>query len=311
MDAWPVERERLTAAGPVLAVRAAVLQAIRAFFARQGFLEVETPVHTPVPMLELHIDAMASESAFLRTSPELHMKKLVAAGQRRLFQLGPCFRRGERGRFHNPEYTMLEWYRADAGYLDVLRDAEMLLRDVAAAAVGAPEFRWQGARVDLAAPWARLTVEDAFERYAGWNPVTAYDADRFDLDLVGKVEPALPRDRPVVLMDYPAGAAALARLKPGSPAVAERWELYLAGVELANAYGELTDPAEQRARFAGWASARKAMGHPEYPVDENFLAALADMPPTAGIALGVDRLVMLLADAPSLDRVLPFREPTE
>ncbi len=270
-----------------------MLSGIRHFFAQRNFLEVETPVRLPCPALETHIDAEPSGDWFLRTSPELHMKRLLAAGFERIFQIGPCFRRGERGERHHPEFTMLEWYRTGTDYLGILDDTKALL-----AAAGLPERRWEV-----------IPVSEAFLRWAGWDPSQAYDAARFELDLVDKVEPALPRDRAVVLIDYPAEAAALSRRKPDAPHLAERWELYLDGIEIANAYSELTDPEEQRRRFAEAARARAAMGKPVYAVDEAFLAALeAGLPPCGGIALGIDRLVMALAGATSLDVVIPFRE---
>ncbi len=291
-----------------LAVRSRMLAAIRAFFADRGFLEVETPVRVAAPALEAHIDAEPSGDRWLRTSPELHMKRLLAAGWPRLVQMGPCFRRGERGALHHPEYTMLEWYRAPGDAEAILGDLRALLPEAARGAVGRPVARRGGIDIALDGPWEILTVADAFRRWAGWNPVEAFDADRFDLDLVDRVEPAMPRDRPVVLTGYPAAAAALARLKPSDPRVAERWELYVGGVELANAYSELTDPAEQRARFEDCAADRRARGRDVYPLDEAFLESLASMPPAGGVALGVDRLAMLLAGTASLDAVMAFRE---
>jgi lysyl-tRNA synthetase class 2 len=285
--------------------RSHALAAMREFFRARDFVEVETPVRIPAPALELHIDAPAAgPGAWLRTSPELHMKRLLAAGCERIFQLGPCFRAGEQGRRHNPEFTMLEWYRAHAGYLDILDDCEALVRQVVAAVADNGQIVYQGERIEVGAPWHRLTVREAFLCHAGWDPVAAYDPDRFDLDLVNRVEPALPRDRPCVLLDYPAAAAALARLKPGDPAVAERWELYLGGLELANAYGELVDGAAQRRRFEACAAARRGLGKEVYPLDEPFLCALAaGLPPCGGIALGVDRLVMLLCDTDDIAEV--------
>lgn len=291
-----------------LTVRSRTLHAVRAFFHERGFLEVETPVRLRAPALELHIDAEPSGDRWLRTSPELHMKRLLAAGHEKLFQMGPCFRRGERGDRHHPEYTMLEWYRANADYTDILADTKSLVAHVTRAVLGRTDFTYQGRALQLLPRWERITVADAFLRFAGWDPTTAYDEERFMLDLVEKVEPRLPADVPVVLTDYPAEAAALARRKPGHLNVAERWELYIGGLELANAYSELTDPAEQRARFEACAAARSAKGKDLYPLDEDFLAVLKDLPPSGGIALGVDRLVMLLADAPTLDEVIAFRE---
>lgn len=291
-----------------LAIRSALLHAIRGFFHDRGFTEVETPVRLRNPALELHIDAEPSGDHWLRTSPELHMKRLLAAGMERIFQMGPCFRRGERGDRHHPEYTMLEWYRANADCLSILADTEALVLRVAAGLGRGTRILYQGRSITLAPPWQRIPVRDAFVRWAGWDPVVAWDAERFDLDLVEKVEPALPRDVPVVLTEYPAPAAALACRKPTDPAVAERWELYIGGMEIANAYTELTDAVEQRARFEQCASDRCALGKVVYPIDEAFLAALSHMPPSGGIALGVDRLAMLFADAASLDDVIAFRD---
>lgn len=293
---------------PALLLRSRVLHAVRGFFHERGFVEVETPVRLRAPALELHLDAEPSGEYWLRTSPELHMKRLLARGFDKLFQLGPCFRRGERGDRHHPEYTMLEWYRAHADYTNILADTKALIAHVARAATGGTSLRYLGRPIELLPRWERRTVSEAFLEFAGWDPVAQYDEERFHLDLVDKVEPRLPRDVPCVLTDYPAAAAALARRKPEQPSVAERWELYIGGLELANAYSELTDPVEQRARFEACAAARRSAGKDVYPLDEEFLAALADMPPSGGIALGVDRLVMLLADAASLDDVIAFRE---
>ena len=297
--------------GKALDIRSRALHATRSFFHARGFLEVETPVRLRAPALEAHIDAEPSGDGWLRTSPELHMKRLLAAGYEQIFQLGPCFRRGERGDRHHPEFTMLEWYRAHADYTDILADTKALLTHLLEALgdrTPPARLSYQGHCIELLPRWERVTVREAFLKWAGWDPVAAWDEDRFNLDLVEKVEPALPRDVPVVLTDYPAPAAALARRKPDDPAVAERWELYIGGLELANAYSELTDPVEQRARFAEAAAARRARGKEVYPLDEAFLSALEKMPPSGGIALGFDRLIMLLADAPTLDAVVAFRE---
>lgn len=291
-----------------LLLRSRLLHATRSFFHERGFMEVETPVRLRTPALEAHIDAEPSGDHWLRTSPELHMKRLLATGCEKIFQLGPCFRRGERGDRHHPEYTMLEWYRAHADYTDILADTKSLIAHLAAARSDPSDLLYQGQRISLLPKWDRITVRDAFLRWAGWDPVAAWDEDRFNVDLVEKVEPALPREVPVVLTDYPTPAAALARRKPSDSAVAERWELYIGGLELANAYSELTEPAEQRVRFEEAARARRARGKDVYPIDEEFLAALETMPPSGGIALGFDRLVMLFADAPTLDSVIAFRE---
>ena len=203
---------------------------------------------------------------------------------------------------------MLEWYRSPADYTDILADTRSLLAAVSTAVHGEPALRLGRREIRLDQPWARITVRDAFLQAAGWDPVRNYDADRFDLDLVDLVEPWLPRDTPVVLTDYPAECAALARRKPGLEEVAERWELYIDCIELANAYSELTDPAEQRLRFVQCKGEREAAGREGYPLDEPFLESVAELPPCGGIAIGFDRLVLLLADATGLDEVLAFTE---
>lgn len=281
-----------------LKIRSETLFAIRRFFHGRGYLEVETPVRLPAPALETHIDAEPSGDWFLRTSPEFHMKRMLAEGHDKIFQIGPCFRRGERGDIHHPEYTMLEWYRTGTDYLGILQETKELL-----AGVGVSANEWQ-----------IMTVSEAFQRHAGWDPSDpsdrsgSFDHARFDLDLVDKVEPSLPKDRPVVLIDYPIAAGAFARSKPGAPHLAERWELYLNGIEIANAYSELIDADEQIARLANIAQERKRLGKPVYPADEAFIAALkSGLPPCGGIALGIDRLIMVLTGATTLDQVITFR----
>ncbi len=294
-----------------IALRDAVMRSIRAFFHERGFTEVETPIRVAAPCLELHIDAEPSGDCFLRTSPELFHKRLLAAGYSRIFEIGKCFRQGERGALHHPEYTMLEWYRADADYMDILADTQALLSALGVSPI-ISSFSQKNDEIigltPLGGDWKILSVSEAFGEFAGWDPVGNYDEDRFDIDLVEKVEPAIKKlGGAVVLKDYPAEAAALSRRKPGNPQLAERWELYINGIELANAYSELTDPAEQRRRFEACAAQRKAMGKTVYPLDEAFLQTLEKMPPSGGVALGVDRLLMLIAGAGSLDAVLPFR----
>ncbi|MGN0847522.1 MAG: EF-P lysine aminoacylase EpmA [Kiritimatiellia bacterium] len=269
-----------------LEVRARVLRQIRAFFDARGFVEVETPVRIPAPAPEPHIDCPASGDWFLRASPELQMKKLLAVGMTRIWQMGPCFRAGERGSRHSPEFTMLEWYRAQADYLDILADMESLVTAVLGIDSTQTGFR-------------RVTVRAAYREYAGWDPFADWDADRFDFDMATKIEPNLPKE-PTFLIDYPPQAASLSKLRGD---VAERWELYVGGMELANAFTELTDADEQRRRFESARAARREIGEADYPLDEDFLRLLQFMPPSGGVALGVDRLVMLAADAKSIDEV--------
>jgi len=236
------------------------------------------------------------------------MKRLLAEGLAPIFQLGPCFRAGEHGSRHRTEFTMLEWYRIGADYLDILADTEALVRHAACALREERLAGWPAGGVDVDAPWPQLTVSEAYQRYAGWDPVAAFDADRFDLDMVNLVEPSLPRDSGIVLIDYPAEVAALARRGAADPRVAERWELYLGGLEIANAFSELTDPAEQRRRFETCALERAADGSEVYPLDRAFLAALDEqgLPPCGGIALGVDRLLMTLTGAADIGAVTAF-----
>ena len=294
---WALSRRR-----GALVQRGLIFDRVRVFFKEKGYLEVETPFRIPAPAPEAQIDAIPSAGWFLQTSPELCMKRMLAAGFESIFQICRCWREGERGVRHLSEFTMLEWYRAGAGYLDLMAETEELLL----AAAAAPRISYRGRSVELAQPWERITVNEAFLRYAGVTPAQALEAGSFDEIMVERVEPRLGLSRPTFLYDYPACCSALARLKPGDPALAERFELYIGGLEIANAFSELTDPAEQRSRFQAESAERAALGKSPYPVAEKFLQSLADLPACAGIALGLDRLVMVLLDAESIDEVVAF-----
>jgi len=289
-----------------LHLRAVLIQALRTFFIDRGYLEVETPIRIPAPAPEAHIVPLTSEGWFLQTSPELCMKRLLAAGIPKIFQVCKCFRRGERGDRHLPEFTMLEWYAAKSDYRDLMTDCEALLRHLAVAMGKDGVLEWQGRRIDLASEWERITVADAFRRYAPCTVEEALAQDRFDEMLVEYVEPHLGVGIPTFLCDYPAVLGALARLSPSDPAVAERFELYVAGLELANGFSELVDPVEQRARFLAEQESIRLQARVPGPMPEVFLIELAEMPQAAGIALGVDRLVMLFAGANSIDQVVGF-----
>lgn len=293
---------QLTKRRPTLEARARIVQTIRAFFIDQGFLEVETPQRIPVNAPELHIDAVQSGAWSLHTSPELCMKRLLAAGYPRLFQICRVWRAAERGSRHLPEFTLLEWYRTEADYFNLMDDCEDLLRFL----VPAKKLKVQSTEIDLTGPWQRLTVAEAFAAYASLPLAPALMTGRFDELLTSEVEPCLGWERPTFLYDYPAELAALARRKAEAPELAERFELYLAGIEIANAFSELTDPVEQRQRFTIDEAARRAQGKEPLPLPEPFLVELANLPPAAGIALGVDRLVMLLTGATSIDDVVAF-----
>lgn len=318
----------------ILQSRARIVDAIRSFFKSEGFCEVDTPALVPCPGLEPHLDsfevsARGATLAYLPTSPEYAMKKLLASGSGSIFQICKAFRDEPPSDFHLPEFTMLEWYRVGAGYEAVMDDCERMCAFVAEAACGGTAITWQGAQLDFAPPSERISVRDAFRRHAGLDltfaesldelrglaetaeGVSACDDDTWD-DVFFKVflqhvEPKLGIGRPAILFDYPARMAALSRIKRDDPLVCERFELYAGGVELANAFGELTDAAEQRRRFEADNAERRRLGKPELLIDEELLAALErGLPECSGIALGVDRLIMLLTDTPDIRRVVPL-----
>ena len=301
------EREavRLARIKPNLERRALILQLTRSFFVDQGFLEIETPIRVPAVAPEKFIKPFTSEPWFLSTSPELHMKRLLASGYDRLFQISRCFRAGESGRLHNPEFTMLEWYRQGANYLDMMDDTQKLVTTLAKHLGPGTNIHYLGRAIDLFLPWPSISVTDAFTKAAGWDPVETLDEERFDVDLVTKVIPSLRIDRPIIVKDYPASMAALSRLAPGNPKVAERAELFVAGLELANAYTELNDAEEQRRRFEQECEAiLEAGGNVGYP--QRFMDSMPHMPECGGIALGMDRLLMLFCNVESIEDVLAF-----
>jgi lysyl-tRNA synthetase class 2 len=289
-----------------LADRARIIGEIRRFFNEEGYLEVETPLRIPAPAPESHIDPLPSAAWYLNPSPELCMKRLLAAGYGRIFQICHCWRAGERGRLHLPEFTMLEWYQTGTGYYGMMDECEALIRSVGAAIGLNERLVSRGREISLQGPWERITVSEAFTRYAPYSLAEALRCDLFDEIMVRDIEPRLGITGPVFIHDYPAARGALARLKPDDPSVAERFELYIDGVELANAFTELNDPAEQRSRFLHEQETRLSMGKAVYPMPEKFLEELTHMPPAAGIALGLDRLVMVLLHASSIDEVVTF-----
>jgi lysyl-tRNA synthetase class 2 len=312
---------------------------MRDWFARRDFIEVETAALQISPGNEAHLSAFATEAIgadgarrplYLHTSPEFACKKLLAAGEKRIFSLGAVWRNRERGPLHHPEFTMLEWYRVGETYESLMADCAELLR-LAAERAGAKAFRFRGRDADPFADPERLSVAEAFQRHAGIDLLatvaadgstdrdalyealvkaglrTAEDdnwADLFSRVMVEKVEPVLGQERATILYGYPISEAALARPSADDPRVAERFELYCCGVELANAFGELTDAAEQRRRFAAEMDEKERVYGERYPLDEDFLAALAIMPQASGSALGFDRLVMLATGAARIDDVI-------
>lgn len=285
--------------------RAEFIQSIRLFFIQNNFLEVETPLRIPAPAPEEHIEALRSEDWFLQTSPELCMKRLLATGYPRIFQISKCFRAGERGDFHLPEFTMLEWYVAGFDYQQLMAQCEVMIWFVAKE-MGIAEINWQNHKINFAPPWERITVADAFLKYAPISVDEAMARDIFDEILVDHIEPQLGVGKPTFIYDYPAKLAALAKLKGDNPSVSERFELYVGGLEIANGFSELTDAQEQRKRFEEALEKRAAKSLARYTMPEIFLQSLATLPACAGIALGIDRLVMLMAGASRIDDVVAF-----
>lgn len=286
--------------------RTRILQAIRQFLAEKGYLEVETPHRIPTPAPESHIDAIPSGTWFLHTSPELCMKRMMSAGYERIFQICRCWREKERGGLHLPEFSLLEWYRAGSDYHSLMEECEGLIRFVAGAIGLGKRIVFRSYEIDLSEPWGRIPVNEAFRRYSKTSMVEALEQNLFDEVMVQEIEPNLGVDRPMFIHDYPAQRGALARLKREDPTVAERFELYIGGLELANGFSELIDPSEQRERFRIENKNRQSLGKPIYSMPENFLAELDHMPPSSGIALGVDRLVMVLLDVGTIDEVVAF-----
>ena len=331
---------------PALMARGRIKAALRRWFEAREFVEVEAAILQVSPGNETHLhgfgttlidDAGGEHPYYLNTSPEFAAKKLLAAGEVRIFDFARVFRNRERTALHHPEFTMLEWYRAGEEYQALMRDCAALLGEAARAA-GVERLRWRGAEVDPFAEPERLTLQEAFRRHAGIDLLRTVTADGFgdraafaaDAIVAGiriseddgwsdifsrilseKIEPQLGRGRATILCEYPIMEAALARPKPSDPRVAERFELYACGVELANAFAELTDPQEQRRRFEADMEEKARIYGERYPIDEDFLAALAQMPAASGIALGFDRLVMLCTDARRIDDVIwtPVAEP--
>jgi len=301
---------RLIRLKPNLQRRALIYEFIRAFFIEQGFLEVETPIRVPTIAPELHITPFESDSWFLATSPELHMKRMLAAGYDRLFQISHCFRSGERGRWHNPEFTLLEWYCAGADYKQVIQNIEQLVLTLAGKLGFGNKIKYRGQDIDISLPWPRVTVRDAFLQAAGWDPIAKPDPLRFDTDLVTKVLPSFMTSRPTVLMDYPEAMASLARLKPDETRVAERAEVFIGGLELANVYSELRDAREQESRFREAIEQIYKEQGKQIAMPQKFLETIAYLPDCGGAALGIDRLVMLLCNVDSIDEVIAFTVET-
>jgi elongation factor P--(R)-beta-lysine ligase len=321
----------------VIKDRAKITGLIRGFFTQQDFLEVETPLLVKHPGTEPYLEVFETElktdrgqtaRAFLSTSPELSMKKLLGEGLGNMFQICKSFRNGEGiGDWHNHEFTILEWYRVDADYTQIMQDFEQMMVYVLEGLGRDMVIEYQGNKYDLSSPWERVSVVEAFEKYAnvlekdffsadalnkhclneGYSGQKLNYDDAFYWIMQNKVEPYLGRSKPTIIYDYPVSQAALSKRKKTDPRLAERFEVYLAGLELGNAFSELIDPVEQKSRMVAELEMRKALGKVEYELDTDFISALEKgLPETGGIAVGVDRLVMLLLDKPSIQDVIIF-----
>ncbi|MCB9667789.1 MAG: EF-P lysine aminoacylase GenX [Myxococcales bacterium] len=298
----------------VLLLRAAALRAVRTYFDDRAYIEVQTPVMVPSPGTEVHLDAFEvrghPRARWLITSPEYQMKRLLSGGFDRIYQIGPCFRRNEQGSYHQPEFTMVEWYQVGGTYADLLEETENLVSYVAERVLGSASVKWKGQVINLTPPWPRLSVIEAFDTYAHADALKfAEHEELFFRTLIDKVEPHLGQEKPCFLYDFPATMASLALLHAANPKLAARTEAYMLGVELCNGYVELTDADEQRRRHENDTKTRRQLNKPHYPIDERFLAALmAGIPPCVGMALGFDRLMMLLANTEEIQDVVAFSD---
>lgn len=289
-----------------LKTRSLVIHHTRDFFLGHDFLEVETPIRCPSIIPEAHIDPLLSEGQYLQASPELCMKRLLSRNLQKIFQICKCFRKNEQGPFHLPEHTLLEWYDTKATYLDLMDQCQGLLRHIAEKLGLGTALIYQDQVIDLSPPFDRITVEQAFDTHGSKPALKALEDGSFD-ELMGfEVEPCLGQERPCILYDYPAPMASLAKLKPDDEKLAQRFELYVAGIELANGFTELNDPILQRQRFVLENQIRSDRGQSSLPLPEKFLTDLKTMPDAAGIALGVDRMVMLFCNATTIDEVVAF-----
>jgi elongation factor P--(R)-beta-lysine ligase len=298
---WKQARRR-----KALETRARLFQSIRDFFISRDYLEVETPIRIPAPAPESHIDAIPSTTWFLQTSPELCMKRMLAAGYPKIFQICKCFREKERGDLHLPEFTLLEWYRSGIDYRELMSECEEFFLHIVRELTGNEAIIYGSRQIDFSRPWERITVREAFQKYAGWSAEKAIEKSCFDQIMVRDIEPNLGGTKPVFLLDYPVSLGALARPGKDDSTVAERFEIYMGGMEMANGFSELTDVYEQEARFAKEREARRIAGKTVYPWPEKFLDALQAMPESAGIAVGMDRLVMIFSGAATIDDVVSF-----
>ncbi len=289
-----------------LEIRSLVIQAIRDFFTLNHYLEVDTPIRSPNIIPEAHIDPVTTEEFYLQASPELCMKRLLSKGFNKIFQICKCFRKNERGSHHLPELTMLEWYTKDNTYLDLMDQCRELIKFIAARLDLEDQIKYQDKIIDLDQQWQTITVKQAFEIFADKSLEKALKDNSFDEIVSFQIEPFLGNKTPAFLCDYPASLASLSKLKPENPEYAQRFEFYIAGIELANGFTELIDPVEQKLRFEKENHIRLLKNMQPVPMPDKFLKDLENMPECAGIALGIDRLVMLFCNTASIDEVVAF-----
>jgi lysyl-tRNA synthetase class 2 len=320
----------------VFRTRYMILRHVRSFFDRKHFLEIEAPILTPYPTLDNNIESIdctlsgpddSEHRLFLHSSPEHAMKKCLASGSGNIYYLGKVFRNREATRMHNPEFTMAEWYRMDSDYRDIMKDLENLIGGILHAMTGRHSIRYQSHQIDLKPPWTELSITEAFGKKLGLSTVDLLDKDSlkktaaknsiyfspddnweilFHRLFMEKIEPFLGLDRPVFVRDFPSEMGLMAKCKNREPEFVERVELYIAGIELANGYSELTDPETQYQRFCRQHKIKEDSGFTGYPIDDELIDALENLTPCSGVALGVDRLIMLFLDKTNIRDVILF-----
>ena len=284
-----------------------MLRAVREFFVKEGYLEVETPNATPYLLPEVHIEPIpCAQTFFLHPSPELYMKQLLGAGYENIFQICKCFRAHEKGLRHLPEFTMLEWYATLCNYELLMDECENLVMFIAQQLLCSSSLTYKGKKIDLCKPWYRITLEDAFLQFASVSLAQALADENFDTIYVMQVEPKLPCDKPVFIYDYPLEIGAFAKKKASNPLLAERFELYVGGLEIANGYSEIDDKDEQEESLKRASAQKQHLRKQSYHIPPTFVDATAMMPNSAGIAFGIDRLAMLFADTNNIDDVVAF-----
>ena len=289
-----------------LSLRSYLLRYLREYLYNSGYIEVETPYLIPAPIPEAHIDSFEVEDRYLHTSPEAYMKLLLSKGYERIFQICKVFRKGEKGRFHMPEFTMIEWYRAGSDYMDLMDECERLLIHIFKRLVDQPYISYRGKKIGLNMPWERISLETLFNRYSELSLWDALKKGIFEKIMITDIEPHLGWRSPVFVYDYPVELGSCAMRSRRDPRIVERFELYMGSIELANGYTECNDPKELKDRFLEEIKKRQAYKKPIYPMPEYLLCSLKAKDRYSGIAMGIDRLIMLIADKRDIEDVISF-----